>query len=281
MLTLPDQKNPLSGKSPEVLPQQSVESSKSLRVTPDGSLWFPPIPVTSMPGPDPELKSWRDGEASSGIECALKALSGARFTRDEVALLAKEREARVDFFGALQAGHNEREVCAALHDLIAADGPESYWFLRKNAFEYLRQHSSVPLIASLSALAATKDCALRARILEVVMKDLSFPLSPEVRQEISQLGTVGGQLCNSLLVESPTRGERPRWVSMFPRFVRAWILASAAVGIDHGVDAARLNRFSRKTGGPLNDWQIRVAVEPLDPLSWGGVQAAIRRLVKH
>jgi hypothetical protein len=281
MQTLSDKKNPFVGILPEAPTKESSLQSQSARVTADSALWFPPLPVTTMPGLDAEPQSRGTTGISSGIECALKALSGSRLHGEDVALLVKDRQARIDFFGALQARHDEGKVCAALHDLIAADGPESYWFLRKNAFEQLRVHSSVPLTASLGALVATKDCALRARILEVVMKDLSFPLSPEVRQEISQLGVVGGQLCNSLLVESPTRGERPRWVSMFPRFVRAWILASAAVGIDHGVDAARLNRFSRETGGPLNDWQIRVAVEPLDPLSWGGVQGAIRRLVKH
>jgi len=246
----------------------------------DSGLRLPPLPVTSSSESDRELKRFVVVGNSHGRECANKVLAGAQLTYDEVALLAKERQTRVQFFSVLKEGHNEREVCAGLQALIAADGPESFWFLRKSAFEYLRAHSSVPLTASLGALAATKDCSLRARILEVVMKDLSFPLSVEVREEVSRLGILGGQLCNSLLIESPSRGERPRWVSLFPQFVRAWILAGSAMGIDHGVDAVALNKFSRETGGPLNDWQIRVAIEPLNPLSWGGIQAAMRRLVK-
>jgi hypothetical protein len=234
-----------------------------------------------MPGFDPKAVSDDRKERAHGRACALKALAGESLLPEDIAFLAKERQARVDFFAELQAGHYKKDICAVLHDIIVADGPESHWFLRKTAFEYLRKYATAPLTASLSALMSTKDSSLRARILEVLMKDLSFPLSQEARQEVSQLGVVGGQVCNSVLVDSPETGERPRWVSMFPRFVRAWILACSAVGTEHGVDSSSLNRFSREMGGPLNDWQIRVAVEPMDPLTWGGVQAAVRRLVRH
>jgi hypothetical protein len=280
MHTLSARNNPFSVDALSTSTKKSGKQSDSSQITLDGSLCTTPLPVTSMPGHEPKGGGAEIKERGHGRACALKALAGESLLPEDIAFLAKERQARVDFFAELQAGHSKNDICTVLHDIIAADGPESHWFLRKTAFEYLRKHATAPLTASLSALMTTKDISLRARILETLMNDLSFPLSQEARQEVSQLGVVGGQLCNCLLVDSPATGERPRWVSMFPRFVRAWILACSAVGEEHGVDSSSLNKFSRDMGGPLNDWQIRVAVEPTDPFTWGGVQAAVRRLVR-
>lgn len=274
-------RNPFSVSSPSSLSERSDQQPRPERETFESALSIPPLPVTSIAGPDTEPERASRVRSGCGRACAFKALGGESLTREDIALLATERQPRVDFFRALQAGQNKDEVCAVLRDILAADGPESQWFLRKTAFEDLRKHSSAPLTTSLSVFLATKNSALRARILESFMKDLSFPLTPEARREVAQLGPVGGQLCNSLLLESPTSGERPHWVMKFPRFVRAWILACSAVGVEHGVNATSLNRFSREMGGPLNEWQIRVAVEPMDPLTWGGMQAAVRRLIRH
>lgn len=216
----------------------------------------------------------------AGPRCAQKALGGGELDRAEISLLVNDRQARVEFFAVLQEAPNKRDACAALHSVIAADGPTTAWFLRKTAFEYLRQWSSIPLTDSLRALASAPDYSLKAAIIDFIVKDLSFPLSAETRQEVMTIGTLGGELCNKLLVQNQGIQERQPWVSKFPNFVRAWLSACSAVGVMHGVDATELARFSRSAHGPLNDWHLRRALEPSDPLSWSGVQAAIRRTLR-
>ena len=240
-----------------------------------------PRAVMGWVGAGGGLKDCEVNKLLSGERYAYKALAGDALDPCEVAVLAQDRKARVNFFSALESCQNKGNACAALHSIIATDGPESYWFLRKNAFEYLRRWSSAPLSASMTALVSTPDCSLRARVLKEIIKDLSFPLSSPVRQEIDSIRSLGGELCNQLLVSAPSTGVRPTWVSDFPQFVRAWILACAAIGVDHGVSLVALRAFSRDAGGPLNDWHIRRALEPLDPLSWGGMQAMIRRVARH
>ena len=255
----------------------ATEAVASTDIKRDDNVLLPPRAVTGWPE-EPHVA--RD-KFFRGTTFAHKVLTGELLERGEVELLARDRQARVDFFSTLESSQDKKSACAGLHTIIASDGPPSHWFLRKGSFEHLRRWSAAPLSASLCVLSSTKDDALKAMALKVIMNDLSFPLSDHARQEILTIGSLGGRVCTTLLTLAPSLGERPTWVATFPQFVRAWILACSAVGVDHGVDGTALSRFSRDAGGPLNDWHIRRALEPLDPLSWGGFQAMMRRITKH
>lgn len=257
--------------NPEILCAASLRDS--------GILVFP-RDAAEMRVPDEAREISKMFGRGGGEQSAYAVLGDGTLGPADIALLAADRQSRVDFFRTLEGTSDKTKAIKALHSIIAADGPDSYWFVRKLAFEYLRQWSAAPLSASLSALASTKDAALKAVIMSVVANDLSFPISSSARKEVQGIRALGGELCNTLLADAPTTGERPSWVSAFPRFVRGWISACGAVGVDHGVDAEALQRFSRNAGGPLNEWHIRTALEPLNPLSWGGIQAMIRRVTR-
>ena len=209
-----------------------------------------------------------------------RILSGGPSAAQEVARIAERRELRGAFFRFVEQIEDRHAAAELLYSVIAAEGPPAYWVFRKRCVEFLLERSSTPLLTTFNILLCSNDPLIKDIAIKRISSFLSFPLSSEAREEVRALGTTGGRLLNVLLKEAPLVGEKPTWVSMYPRLVQSWILACSAAGVESGIGRQDLQKFDRNAHGPLNDWHIDKAVAPLTLFSVAWVLGFIRKALR-
>ena len=222
----------------------------------------------------------REG-ASWRIEDAIaRMLVGDTKAADDIAYFAKNRDARVELFRVVASMKEKQAAADVLLTALVADGPPSHWIFRKKCFETLLEMSSAPLIRAFNVLLCTKDPLIRNLAIKKITETVSFPLSSQERQEVRALGQTGGQLLHLLLRDAPVVGEKPLWVSNYPRLVRSWIWGCSAAGVASGIERQELQKFDRTANGPLNTWHIERAVAPLTPTSGAWIISLLRKALR-
>lgn len=209
-----------------------------------------------------------------------RILSGGPSAAQEVARIAERRESRGVFYRVVEQMEDRHAAAELLYSVIAAEGPPANWVLRKRCVELLLKGTSTPLLSTFNVLLCAKDPLIKDIAMKRISSFISFPLSSETREEVRGLGTTGGRSLLVLLKEAPLVGEKPAWVSAYPRLVKSWILACSAAGVESGIGRQELQKFDRNANGPLNDWHINRAIAPLTLFSVPWVLGFIRKALR-
>lgn len=222
---------------------------------------------------------------ASMVECAgqtkasVKPSEGA--LRDlNFPIIIQERDVRVAFLGGIAAAKDRVAASSFLHNLASQDGPASQWLFRVTAATHLAETSAAPVASMFGVLAEAKDPSVRAFALKTASRKLEFPLSRDVRDEVTLLGPLGGQILSRLLVGADRSHRLSGWFDTLPLLIRQYTHAAAAAHVEHGVDTDLISSLSIQKGGPLSVNQVSDSLVALDHISLEGLATMIRRIIR-
>jgi hypothetical protein len=166
-----------------------------------------------------------------------------------------------------------------LHHLATTENDSALRWIRAAALRLLTHDKLTPVGSMMLALAEAKDPDIKAEAVRLLLTHLSFPLADRARDEIQAIHPHTGDLLISLCKETDVSYGKPAWLTQMPNLIKQWQLACAAAHVDSGITTEALMACSVGSSGPLQEWQIRSATSPGDPLTLAFFEAKLRGLV--
>jgi hypothetical protein len=166
-----------------------------------------------------------------------------------------------------------------LHHLATSENEKLSRPVRAAAIKLLNQEVLTPVGSMVLVLVEALDPDIRSEAARALLTHLSFPLSSRAKDEIRVMHAHAGELFISLCKNTDMSCSKPTWLIQMPELMRQWQLACSATHVDSGITPETLRPCSVACNGPLQEWQIRRAASPNDPLSLTFFEANLRTLV--
>jgi hypothetical protein len=192
---------------------------------------------------------------------------------------AGKKDRPIDAGVSASASDELSAISSILHHVATFDALPSNRLVRFTALKMLNHEAATPLLSSLHVLAAAQDPEVKTRAIAYLMRHMSFPLSAGIMEELQAAHQIGGKLLGVLCRGVDTTRGRPAWMTAFPGLVKQWQLACSGARVESGVSEADLAACTLAQKGPLNEWHVRYALSPKDPLSLAFFQSGLRRLI--